>query len=175
MVLRDPPEGSLSTPAPLRARCALALRFPCSLATVYNPRFMSTARVRDIMREKVVTIAASDTLSTAEDIMRLGGVRHLPVVRGGRLVGVISERDLLRVSLSNLNESGMDERRAFLYSLEVERAMSKPPIVVEPSAPVARAALLMAEHKIGCLPVVEREELIGLVTSTDVLFHFAAG
>lgn len=132
------------------------------------------ALVRDIMREKVVTISASDTLSTVEDIMRLGGVRHLPVVRAGRLVGVVSERDLLRVSLSNLNESGTDERRAFLYLLEIERAMSAPPIVVGPSATVDKAARLMAENKIGCLPVVEGEELVGLVTATDLLFYFAS-
>jgi acetoin utilization protein AcuB len=129
--------------------------------------------VRDIMREKVVTISASETLSTVEDIMRLGGVRHLPVVRAGRLVGVVSERDLLRVSLSNLNESGNDERRAFLHGLEIGRAMSTPPIVVEPFATVDKAALLMAENKIGCLPVVEDEDLVGLVTATDLLYYFS--
>jgi acetoin utilization protein AcuB len=134
---------------------------------------MSTALVRDIMQEKIVTISASDTLSTVEDIMRLGGVRHLPVVRGGRLVGVVSERDLLRVSLSNLNESGTEERRAFLHALEIERAMSVPPIVVEPFVSVDKAALLMAENKIGCLPVVEGGELVGLITATDLLFYFA--
>ena len=134
---------------------------------------MSIALVRDIMWEKVVTISASDSLSTVEDIMRLGGVRHLPVVRAGRLVGVVSERDLLRVSLSNLNESGTDERRAFLHVLEIERAMSTPPIVVEPYVSVHKAALLMAENRIGCLPVVEGDELVGLVTATDLLFYYA--
>ena len=64
---------------------------------------MSTA-VRDIMKRKVVTIAAGERLSTVEDIMTLGGVRHIPVVRGGDLVGVVTERDLLRTSLSNLNQ-----------------------------------------------------------------------
>jgi len=59
-------------------------------------------RVRDIMQTGIITISAGDTLSTVEDIMTLGGVRHMPVVRGGSLVGVVSERDLLRASLSNL-------------------------------------------------------------------------
>ena len=80
---------------------------------------MENAPVRDIMREKIVTISADDSLSTAEDIMRLGGVRHMPVVRGGKLVGVISQRDLLRISLSALNESASQERRAFLHALDV--------------------------------------------------------
>ena len=69
---------------------------------------MGRTRVRDIMPEKMVTISAEDTLSTVEDIMTLGSVRHMPVVRGGKLVGVVSERDLLRASLSRLSEFGDD-------------------------------------------------------------------
>jgi len=134
---------------------------------------MPTALVRTIMQEKFVTIGANDSLSTVEDIMRLGGVRHLPVVRGGKLVGVVSERDLLRISLSNLNESGYEERRAFLQILAIERAMSSPAIVVGPSETIAKAALLLAENKIGCLPVVEGEDLVGLITVTDVMYYFA--
>ena len=135
---------------------------------------MGGACVRDIMRERVVTISAGDSLSTVEDIMRLGGVRHIPVVRGGSLVGVVSERDLLRVSLSNLVAVGNDERRAFLLDVEIARVMSKPPIVIEPEASVRQAARLMAEHKIGCLPVLEDGSLVGIVTETDVLRYFAA-
>ena len=136
---------------------------------------MEHALVRDIMQEKVVTISAGDSLSTAEDIMQLGRVRHMPVVHRGKLVGVVSERDLLRISLSGLNESGTYERRAFLHSLDIGRTMSTPPIVVEPFASVETAALRLAEHKIGCLPVVDGEDLVGLVTATDVLFYFARG
>ena len=73
---------------------------------------MGSSRVREIMPRKMVTISETDTLSTVEDIMTLGHVRHMPVVRGGKLVGVVSERDLLRVSLSNLNDFGKDHRRA---------------------------------------------------------------
>ena len=71
-------------------------------------------RVRDVMRRKIVTISASERLSTVEDIMTLGHVRHMPVVQAGRLVGVVSERDLLRASLSNLSGHRDEERRAFL-------------------------------------------------------------
>ncbi len=135
---------------------------------------MGGACVRDIMQDKVVTISAGDSLSTVEDIMRLGGVRHIPVVMAGSLVGVVSERDLLRVSLSNLVAVGNDERRAFLLDVEIARVMSKPPIVIEPEASVRQAARLMAEHKIGCLPVLEDGSLVGIVTETDVLRYFAA-
>jgi acetoin utilization protein AcuB len=110
-------------------------------------------RVRDIMREKIVTISAGERLSTVEDIMTLGGVRHMPVVRAGTLVGVVSERDLLRASLSNLSDFGNAERRAFLQAVEIQRVMSSPAIVISPDATVEEAAHVMAERKIGCLPV----------------------
>jgi CBS domain-containing protein len=134
---------------------------------------MGSSRIRDIMPRKMVTISETDTLSTVEDIMTLGHVRHMPVVRGGKLVGVVSERDLLRASLSNLTAFGSEERRAFLQVVEIARVMSTPPITIGPENTVEEAALLMAERKIGCLPVVDEDELIGNVTETDVLRYFA--
>jgi CBS domain-containing protein len=134
---------------------------------------MSAKRVRDVMSEKIVQISAGDTLSTVEDIMTLGGVRHMPVVRAGKLVGVVSERDLLRASLSNLTEFGTEQRRAFLHVVEIERVMTSPPVVIGPDDSVEDAALLMAEKKIGCLPVVDGERLLGMITETGILRYFA--
>ncbi|MCH8131665.1 MAG: CBS domain-containing protein [Myxococcales bacterium] len=134
---------------------------------------MSRTRVRDIMPRKMVTISESDRLSTVEDIMTLGHVRHMPVVRAGKLVGVVSERDLLRASLSNLNEFGNEERRAFLQVVEIGRVMSTPPVVTALETSVEDAARVMAERKIGCLPVVDGDRLLGLITETDVLRYFA--
>ena len=134
---------------------------------------MGCTRVRDIMQEKVVTISDGDTLSTVEDIMTLGHVRHMPVVHAGKLVGVVSERDLLRASLSNLTEFGSEQRRAFLTVVEIARVMSTPPIVIEADAGVREAARVMAENKIGCLPVVDGGTLVGMLTETDLLTSFA--
>jgi CBS domain-containing protein len=134
---------------------------------------MGESRVRDIMQRKFVTISAGDTLSTVEDIMTLGHVRHMPVVTAGKLVGVVSERDLLRASLSTLNEFGTAQRRAFLHVVEITRVMSAPPIVIDADQTVEEAANVMAEHKIGCLPVVDLDELVGMLTETDVLRYFA--
>ncbi len=121
----------------------------------------------------MVTISESDTLSTVEDIMTLGRVRHMPVVHAGKLVGVVSERDLLRTSLSNLTEFGSEERRLFLHAVEIARVMSAPPITIAPDATVEEAARVMADRKIGCLPVLEDDRLLGIVTETDVLRYFA--
>lgn len=132
------------------------------------------SRVRDIMKRQVVTVAAADRLSTVEDIMTLGGVRHMPVVQGGQLVGVVSERDLLRASLSNLDRAGRDDRRAFLHAVEIRTVMSAPPIVIGPAASLQAAARAMADNKIGCLPVVsEAGDLLGMLTETDVLLYIA--
>ena len=131
-------------------------------------------RVRDIMQRNVIKISAGERLSTVEDIMTLGRVRHMPVVRGGELVGVVSERDLLRASLSNVHHFGSEERRAFLYVVEIARVMSQPPIVIGPHETVEEAAQVMAEEKIGCLPVIENgSKLVGLITETDLLRYFA--
>ena len=126
---------------------------------------MGATHVRDIMSDHVVTISSDDSLSTVEDIMTLG--------HAGQLVGVVSERDLLRASLSNLSAFGTEQRRAFLQVVEIKRVMSSPPIVIAPDASVEEAALVMAERKIGCLPVVEGGRLIGMLTETDVLRYFA--
>jgi CBS domain-containing protein len=129
----------------------------------------AATRVRDIMHTKVVTVSVTERLSTVEDIMTLGRVRHMPVVHGGRLVGVLSQRDLLRASLSELGSFGSATRRAFLHAIEIAQVMSTPPITVGPDATVRLAARLMADHRIGCLPVVQDDELVGLLTETDVL------
>ncbi len=126
-------------------------------------------RVRDIMETKLVTISANERLSTVDDIMTLGRVRHIPVVQAGRLVGVVSQRDLLRASLSALSEHRDAERRAFLSVVEIARVMSTPPIVVTPEVTIEAAAAIMATKRIGCLPVLDRDELVGMITETDIL------
>ncbi|MDH3521619.1 MAG: CBS domain-containing protein [Myxococcales bacterium] len=135
---------------------------------------LGDARVRDVMSEKIVTISADERLSTVEDIMTLGQVRHMPVVRAGKLVGVVSERDLLRASLSNLSAFGNEQRRAFLQAVEIKRVMATPPIVIAADASVVEAAAMMADEKIGCLPVLDGDKLVGMLTETDILRYFAS-
>jgi CBS domain-containing protein len=130
----------------------------------------SERSVLEIMQAKPVTVGVADRLSIVEDIMTLGGVRHIPVMRGGELVGVLSDRDVLRASLSNLNGRSADERRCFLHAVEIAKVMSEPPIVIAPEASVVEAARAMVDHRVGCLPVVSGGgELIGLVTKADLL------
>ena len=126
------------------------------------------------MKTQVVSISSDDTLRIVREIMELGRVRHLPVVYKGKLVGVVSQRDLFHASLSNVIGIGREEQELFLEGVKIADVMSEPPVSISPDAPVQSAAALMADRKIGCLPVVENEKLIGIVTETDLLHHFAA-
>jgi acetoin utilization protein AcuB len=130
-------------------------------------------KVEQLMSKKVVSISADDTLDIVQEIMELGSVRHLPVVRKGTLVGVVSQRDLLRASLSNVMGLPADEQSRFLKGVAISEVMSSPAISIAPDAGVKEAARLMAAHKIGCLTVLRGERLVGILTETDVLDYFA--
>ena len=106
--------------------------------------------IGEVMDPAVVAVGVGDRLLTVEDIMTLGGVRHMPVVKAGRLVGVVSERDLLWASPSNLMDRESSDRRAFLSSVEVSRVMSSPAIVIDAKASLRDAARMMLDHRIGC-------------------------
>jgi CBS domain-containing protein len=102
--------------------------------------------------------------------MTLGRIRHLPVLEDGKLVGIVSQRDLLAHSLAKVLEFEPRERRIFLSSVDVTEAMTRYVETVEATTSLEEAARLLIRRRIGCLPVVDAEGLpIGLVTETDLL------
>jgi CBS domain-containing protein len=113
-----------------------------------------------------LTVREDDDLGLALQTMLWAEVRHLPVVSRGRLVGVVSERDLLA------QQAEVGTRRA--SRKRIGDFMTKPPIQIEPDETTARAAKLMLERRIGALPVVENEKLLGIVTRSDLLRREAA-
>jgi CBS domain-containing protein len=126
------------------------------------------------MMQKAVVISADDSLRIVHDIMELGRVRHLPVVRRGKLVGVVSQRDLFHASLSNVIGLSREDGELFLEGVKIAEVMSAPPVTIGPDHSARAAAALMAERKIGCLPVLDGDEVMGILTETDLLRHFAA-
>src|SRR5919108_178222 len=128
-----------------------------------------TKTVREIMTTDVITLERNDSLQLAKDIMTLGRVRHFPVIEDGKVVGVVSQRDLYKASLGSVMKYGEKAQRAFLEGIAVKEVMSEPVVTVTPHTPVREAARLMIDKKIGCLPVLEGAQLVGLVTETDML------
>ncbi|MGE0821893.1 MAG: CBS domain-containing protein [Candidatus Binatia bacterium] len=128
-----------------------------------------TRTVRDIMTGEVTTLGRNDSLQLAKDIMTLGRVRHFPVIDDGKIVGVVSQRDLYKASLGSVMKYGEKAQRAFLEGIAVKEVMAEPPITIASHASVKEAAQLMIEKKIGCLPVLEGPKLVGIVTETDML------
>jgi len=129
-------------------------------------------RVREIMVKEVATLDINDELSLANDIMRLGRIRHLPVVDGPRLVGIISERDLFRSSLAQALGYGTKASRDLMKGLRIKDIMVAEVVTVSPDTKLCDAVHIMVDKKIGCLPVVENDRLVGLITETDVLVQY---
>jgi CBS domain-containing protein len=125
--------------------------------------------VRELMQKDVVTLGASDTLDLADDIMRLGRIRHLPVTEGDDVVGVLTQRDLYRAAISSMLQLGRTVEQQFLAKVPVRAAMTPSPFTIAPDASVRTAVRLMTERRIGCLPVVEGGHLVGLIAESDCL------
>jgi acetoin utilization protein AcuB len=116
-------------------------------------------QIVNLMTSDPVTIDQHDTLSKAKSIMDAGNFRRVPVVDGGRLVGILTERDLR-------------EYTGYLESTRVNAAMHTPLITVTPYNTVEDAARLMLKHKIGGLPIIVGDALVGIVTTSDLLRAF---
>ena len=129
--------------------------------------------VSEIMMKGPVTLESDDVLDLADDIMELGRIRHLPILERGRVVGILSQRDLFRSALVKAMGFKHREQKNLMRTLQVKEVMSRPVVTVSPGVSVKEAARLMMEKKIGCLPVVEGGSLVGLVTETDILRYFA--
>lgn len=116
-------------------------------------------QIANCMTPHPVTVSPRDTLARAKTKMDVGRFRRLPVVENGKLVGILTERDIR-------NHWG------YLDSTRVDAAMTADPVTITPRISAEDAARLMLEHKIGGLPVVDNGELVGVVSTSDILRAF---
>jgi CBS domain-containing membrane protein len=124
--------------------------------------------VRDVMSRDVVTIARNQVLVVADDVMRLGRIRHLPVLDDdGNVVGVVSQRDLFHSGLVKALGYGARAKERVLETLAVKEAMTTEVVTTTPNTPLRQAAELMLKHKVGCLPVLDEGKLTGILTESD--------
>jgi CBS domain-containing protein len=125
--------------------------------------------VREIMMGSPVTLKPDDTLALANDVISLGRIRHIPVVEDGKLRGMLTERDLMGAAATQIFGLKQSSKTAWLKSVQIRDVMKKRVVTVAPDTPIKDAAHLLADKKIGCLPVVSEGTLVGLVTTTDIL------
>lgn len=126
-------------------------------------------RVKDRMRRSLVSVAQSDTLDHALTTLKRFNIRHLPVVKGDRVVGIVSDRDVKKAAPSPFDYPTAEEFRAFTSAVTVKEIMTKEVVTVAPLTPIEEAASLMSHKRIGALPVVQEGRLVGMLTETDVL------
>lgn len=126
-------------------------------------------RVMDRMRSSPITIERNDTLDHALKTLELWKIRHLPVVEGDRLVGIVSDRDLKKAAPSPFDCATVEEYRTLTSAVTVKEVMSKEVVTISPYCPIEEAAARMFQQKIGALPVVKDGRIVGILTETDVL------
>lgn len=125
--------------------------------------------VRDCMTHDPITVRPESDPMAASMVLKFRGFRHLPVVDvDGNLVGIVDRADL-ELFLSEAGSPGIMRRQH-----RMDQVMTRAVVTVRPDCPLEEAARLMVEHKIGSLPVVEGEQLVGIITETDIFEQFAA-
>lgn len=131
--------------------------------------------VRERMTPNPITITPDTPVSDALRLMREKKVRRLPVLdKRSKLVGIVSDSDLLYASPSPVTSLSVWEMHELLYKLKVEAVMTKEVITVAEDTPLEEAARIMADSKIGGLPVMSGKTLAGIITETDVFKAFLA-
>jgi CBS domain-containing protein len=133
-------------------------------------------KVEDLMTREVRTLGRNDKLSVADELMRLGRLRHAVVLDEQESVaGVLSQRDIFLNALAWSLGQGEAGHRNTLELCVVKDVMHGDVVTIAPDAPLTDAAARMVEHKIGCLPVVVDDELVGILTESDFLTLLSKG
>lgn len=128
-------------------------------------------KVRSRMKTELVTLSATETLREAVRLELQRKIRHIPIVDAdGKLLGIVTDRDIKRALPSPLTgQLAREEYDSVLDETQLQKVMTRDPVSVSPDAALSEAVQIMFEKKIGGLPVVENEKLVGIFTQTDAL------
>ena len=125
--------------------------------------------VKDWMTANPITIAEDATLPDAHQLMKEYSIRRLPVVdRHGKMVGIVSQTAVREAEPSDATTLSIYELNYLLAKLQVKKIMTRDVISLKPNSSIAEAAKIMLDHKIGGLPVVEDEKVVGIITESDI-------
>lgn len=127
--------------------------------------------VSQIMSKELITLTPKDSLYDAEKLFKQYHIRHLPIVEDKKLVGVVSYSDLLKISYADVNEE--DDIEAVVYDMySIPQLMAKSPVTVSSDTNIKDVTETLANHTFHSIPVVDDGELVGIVTTTDLLKYF---
>ena len=126
-------------------------------------------QLSEIMNRTLITVDTHTSLRRAQRMLDQHNIRHLLVMDGKRLVGIVTDRDLRKAAPSSKSPLTTSEREEFMDELKVVEVMSRKLITASSTTTVREAAKAMVREKIGCLPVVDGHTLVGIVTETDLL------
>ena len=129
-------------------------------------------RVSDLMSRIVISTPATTPVLEARALMQQERIRHLVVVGDGRLQGIVTDRDIRLNMPSPATSLSVWEVNHLLARLTVDKVMTRAVITIDPDRDAREAAWIMVDHKIGALPVLEGERLLGIITETDLLRAF---
>lgn len=128
--------------------------------------------VADIMTIDPVVVEPDTSLEEVIGLMKANYFRHLPVTKSGRLVGIVSDRDVRLAMNSPIATQGQHDNMTLLKNTTAGASMTPSPMVIAPADPATRAARLMQTYKFSALPVVEGGKLVGIVTISDILSNY---
>lgn len=132
-------------------------------------------KVSDWMSRGVLAVEAFDSIAVARQVMAKHRVNQLPVVEGEKLIGIVTDRDIRDAYPTSIMINRAKEIDKFAESYTVEEVMSYNVMSVRPQTPLATAVRLLRRHRIGSLPVVEKEKLVGIITRSDILDFILSG
>ncbi len=123
-----------------------------------------------IMTKDLITLKKSDDLTTAERLFKRNNIRHIPVVDELQIIGMLSYTDLLRISYADAVYDDETDVDSMVYNMfTIEQVMAKNVIKVSPQTTIKEVAEILSEREFHAIPVVEEDELVGIVTTTDLI------
>ena len=126
--------------------------------------------VSAIMTKDVITLSSVDDLMTAEKLFKENNIRHIPVVSGKEIVGMLSYTDLLRISFADAVDDSETDVDTVVYNMfTLDQVMAKNLVKVTKDTTIKEVAEILAKKEFHALPVVEGSELVGIVTTTDLI------
>lgn len=126
--------------------------------------------ISKIMTDKVITLNHTDDLFEAEKLFKENHIRHIPVVSGGNIIGMLSYTDLMRISFADAVDEGAKDVDTSIYNmLSIEQVMTKKLVTVSSDTTIKEVAEVLAKNEFHALPVVDGGKLAGIVTTTDLI------